>query len=409
MMRSYKYLIVGAGLAGHNAAEATRERDEASPLAIIGAETHRPYNRPPLSKGLLKGQIPDDGVFIAKAGFYEEKGIELISGSAAVEIDAVRRIVTLAGGQGIGYENLLIATGGQARKLKLSDSDLDGIFTLRTLDDAIAIRNAAKGAKRIAVIGGGFIGAEVAASLCEMGREVTMIFPERTILGRVLPADFGEFLNRTYQERGVEIISGDTPVSLEGSGRVERIRTKASKSLGCDMAVVGIGIELQTGFARNAGLSFDNAGAILTDDHLRTTVEGIWAAGDVALYRDKLYGRPMRFEHWGTAVNQGRTAGAGMAGDLQPYTSPAYFFSVLFGMFIQIGGSFTPGDVVRRGGPDEKSVGYYSFSEGVIEGYATLGRSQEEEKVVQRLILDRRRKEEIGEALGDESGEIETL
>lgn len=408
MARSYEYLIIGAGLAGHNAAVEIRERDSGSTLAIVGAEPHRPYNRPPLSKALLTGQAPEDSVYIEKSEFYQSKGIELIPGTTASALDAAIKTVFLSDGRELEYGKLLVATGGNARQLNIPGWELTGVFTLRNLEDSLAIKAAAVNAEGVVVIGGGFVGAETASSLTESGRRVTMIFPEQAVLGRLLPQDFGLFLNEVYRDRGVEILAADSVVAFEGDDRVKRVRTESGKVVDCDLVVVGAGIELQTAFTRDA-LATDRRGAVITDDHLRSSAESVWAAGDIASYYDRLYQRQMRFEHWSTAMNQGKNAGAAMAGDPQPFTSPAYFFSVLFGMFIQIGGNFEPEDISRRGNPDEKTVGYYSFHEGVIEGYTVLGRPQEEEKVIQRLILDRRSKEELAEALADENRDLSTL
>ncbi|HUX06561.1 MAG TPA: FAD-dependent oxidoreductase [Acidobacteriota bacterium] len=408
MAQKCEYLIIGAGLAGHHAAAEIRARDEDATLVIIGAEPHRPYNRPPLSKAVLTGQAAADSVFIEKKDFYADKGIELICGAAASALDADKKKVILADGREMGYGKLLIATGGNARRLNIPGWELPGVFTLRSLDDSLAIKEAAAEAGRVAVIGGGFVGAEAASSLAESGKKVAAIFPQETYLGRILPYDFGQFLNRVYRERGVEILPGDSVVAFEGNGRLKRLQTTKGKAIECDLAVVGAGIELQTAFAREA-LELDRSGAIVTDGQLRSSAEDIWAAGDIASYYDGLYRRQMRFEHWSTAMNQGKIAGAAMAGDPQPFASPAYFFSVLFGMFIQIGGNFEPGDTVRRGDPNEKAVGYYSFHEGVIEGYTVLGRPQEEEKFVQKLILDRRRKEDLAKLLADEAGDLSSL
>ena len=400
MREHYEYVIVGAGLAGHHAAKAIRERDGDSPLAIVGAEPYRPYNRPPLSKALLTGQIAPDQIFLEQESFYEEKGIELLTGEKVVGLDTGEKVVALASGAKIGYGKLLLATGGNARALDLPGWGTPGVFTLRNRDDAERIKAVVNDADRVAVIGGGFVGAEAAASIVETGKRVTMLFPGEALLDQILPADFGRHLHDVYSSRGVEFINGDRPSAFEGGNSLERVQTDGGRAIGCGVAVVGVGIELQTVFAAEAGLRTGNAGAVVTDDHLRTSVPGVWAAGDIALYHDRIYGRPMRFEHWSTAMHQGTAAGAGMAGDPQPFAAPAYFFSVLFGMFIQICGNFDPRDCIRLGAPEESSVGYYSFREGVIEGYAILNRPKEEEQTAQRLIVEHAGRDEAKEALG---------
>lgn len=406
MERSYRYLIIGAGLAGHSAAEAIRQRDSESSLVVIGDERHRPYNRPPLTKSLLAGQIEAGSVYVEKENYYRDKGIELITEKKAVAVDTAGKTVSLAGGDVLGYEKLLLATGGRARKLGLPGSNLPGIFTVRTVDDSLAIKAAAIEASRVVVIGGGFIGAEVASTLAELGKPVTMVFPEQAVMQRILPADLGAHLMKTYVDRGVEVLSGDLPAGFEGNGRVKRVETKNGASIDCDLVVVGIGINLSTGFLEDSGLEVTERGEVLTDRFLETSAQGIWAAGDIARYEDTVFGRRVRVEHWDTAKRHGETVGAGMAGERIPYAAPPFFFTKLFEYFIQINGHFSPDDVVRRGASEAGSVGYFSFRDGVLEGYLNIGRPAEEQEAAKRLIAARQKKVKIEQLIMNESVDL---
>lgn len=398
-MSRYEYLIIGAGIAGHHAAVAVRERDPQGTIGVIGDEQHRPYNRPPLTKALLLQQMDPEKVFQEDSGFYEDKGIELITGAAAGELQSAGKKITLEDGREIGFGKLLLATGGRARTLDLPGADLRGVHTLRTLDDSLAVSSAAAEAKDAVVVGGGFIGAEVAASLAQRGLRVTMVFPERKMLERVFPEDFCEELHRLFEARGIEILCGDAPAAFEGGDALRRVRTKAGRAVDCGLAVVGIGITLNTGLATGAGIEISADRGIAVDGYLCSSAPGVWAAGDIASYPDPTFGRRLRVEHWDTARAQGAHAGSAMAGERTPYSTLPHFFTGLFDLHIQVHGSFSRDDFLRRGSPRERDVAYLSFRDGRLEGYVGLGRPREEAEAVKRLIRAKMPKAAAADAL----------
>ena len=406
MHDNFKYLIIGAGQAGHSCAAAIRDNDADGSVAIIGGEKIRPYNRPPLSKGILAGQMEPEHAFVQPPTFYREKAIELILGVEATSIDENRRIVTLSDGRPLSFEKLLLATGGRARSLSIPGADLDGIFTLRTMKNSLSIQKASDHAKRVAVIGGGFIGAEVAATLSSRGLPVTMIFPEQRILQRVLPEELSAFLQRLYSERGVEIISGDVPKEFIGDGVLRGVVTEKGKRAECDLAVIGIGIALNTNIACEAGLRSNEDGGLITDERMRTSEENIWAAGDIAAYHDVNFDRRLRLEHYYVAQRQGIAAGNDMAGGDKQYDDLPYFFSGIYNLPLQVHGVFNPEEVIRRGGPEDGSVAYFSFKEGILEGYLTVNRPDSEREIALHLISERRRIETVADYLADETKDL---
>jgi 3-phenylpropionate/trans-cinnamate dioxygenase ferredoxin reductase subunit len=409
MSKKYRYLIIGAGLAGHSAAAAIRKRDAESSIAIIGEEPHRPYNRPPLTKGLLTGQIEPDKIFVEKESFYTENSIDLLVRAKAAGLDTGGRTVALEDGRTFAYEKLLLATGGSPRWPDIPGAHLPGVFTMRNLEDSLAVKAAVASAAPAAVIGGGFIGAEVTASLAESGLQVTMIFPEREIMERLLPPDLAAFITETFRRRGVRVLSGDMPAAFAGNDAVVGLTAKSGEKIDCGLAVLGIGISLNTALAAAAGIKMGERGEILTDACLKTSAQNVWAAGDIAAYIDPSLDRRVRVEHWDTAKRHGEATGAAMAGEPAPYEAPPFFFTKLFEYFLQISGHFAPDDVVRRGSPGDGSAAYFSFRDGLLEGYLNLNRPSEEQEAAKKLIQKRPRKDKIAEALADENRDLQSL
>lgn len=408
MKESYTYLIIGAGTAGHFAAESIRKHDAESTIAIIGDEPHRPYHRPPLSKGILTGKVNPLATYLKKDDFYEVNSIDVITGVLAVALDPAGKTVTLSDDQAVGYDKLLIATGGKARFLDLPGADLPGIFTLRTIDDSRSIQMAGEKARHAAIIGAGFISAEVATSMHQIGVTSTIIMRGELLLQRVLPRELSLFLHREAEKYGVELISGDTPVAFEGKDRLEKIITRNGRNIECDLAVIGIGLDLNIGFAKEAGISLARDGGILTDAYMRTSLPDIWAAGDIATYEDKSFARRMRVERTETAKGQGQVAGANMAGvEVEPYSKiPLYTFHI-FDLGIKVFGCFEPTNLIRIGALESRSAAYYSFRDGILEGYLGFNRPHKESRIVKQQIQEKESKKDIHAYL-KESGEQPT-
>jgi 3-phenylpropionate/trans-cinnamate dioxygenase ferredoxin reductase component len=312
-MATKRYLIVGAGMTAHAAAQGIRELDAEGTITMIGAEAHPPYARPPLSKALWKGQ-PEESVWLAPVA-----GLKLLSQRRAVAIDRNAHRVTDDRGESHPYDKLLLATGGSPRRLPFGG---DRILYFRTLDDFRRLRRSGRHA---VVIGGGFIGSEIAAALAIDGREVTMVFPEDGICARAFAKDLSAFVTGYYREKGVQVLAGDVPSAITESGSV---RLKSGRELPAEVVVAGIGIAPETQLAEGAGLTVRDG--IVVDEQLRTSDPDIFAAGDVARFRSAVLDNEMRVEHEDNANTMGRLAGQGMTGAAVAYRHVPMFYSDLF-------------------------------------------------------------------------------
>jgi NADPH-dependent 2,4-dienoyl-CoA reductase/sulfur reductase-like enzyme len=326
--QSYRYVIVGAGLAGTSAAQAIRERDHSGGILLLGAEKHFPYDRPPLSKKLWTGAAGVEKIRLHEENFYAQEGITLALGHRVVSIDARHKTLLDSQGRRIRYERLLLATGGAPRRLPISGEDLDGVCYFRTLDDYLELREKAAPGRSAVVIGGGFIGSEIAAALTLNKVDVTMIFPSPYLCHRVFPESLGRAMQKVYRDRGVNILSDDEPVAITSVRGRLRTRTRAGHEIDADMVAVGVGIAPQTALAREAGLALRDG--VVVDKFLETSRPGIYAAGDLAAFPCPALGRRLRMEHWDNARAQGLRAGDNMAGGRQSYSYLPYFFSDLF-------------------------------------------------------------------------------
>jgi 3-phenylpropionate/trans-cinnamate dioxygenase ferredoxin reductase component len=325
---AYTYVIVGGGLGGASAVQGIRERDQKGSVLLIGQERHLPYNRPPLSKDLWFGKKKVEQIFVHDRSFYDHNRVELDLGSKVVSLDAVRKTVSDEKGKVYRYEKLLLATGGIPRPLPVPGGDLPGICYFRHLDDYSGLRAEAVVGRSATVIGGGFIGSEIAAALGINGVEVTMIFPSPHLLSRILPDDLGRTIQRRYGEAGIRILAGERPASLVHQGAGFITRTESGKLIESDLLIVGIGIAPAVSLAEKAGLQIGNG--ISVNEFLQTSHPDIFAAGDNALFPSQALGQEVRIEHWDNAARQGKWAGSNMAGDMQPFTYLPYFFSDLF-------------------------------------------------------------------------------
>ena len=409
-MESYAYVIIGGGLAGQRAGDGIRKVDAEGTVALVTAEPHMPYERPPLSKGYLTGKKGLDRVYLKEGSHYVQNEIEVITGTRAIRIDPAARTVTLDDGQVLEYGKLLLATGGRAGRLPILGSDLPGVFTLRTIEDSDGIREAAQQGKRALVLGGSFIGSEVASSLAQLGLGVTMVFPEGRLLELVVPRELSALLHAKYAAHGVRILSGTKPERLEGSGRVERAVLDSGEALDVDLVVMGVGIRLNSELAHDARLEMGERGAVVVDETLRTSDPHIYAAGDIAAWPDPTFGKRLRVEHWDVARRQGLRAGRNMAGEEKPYTSLPYFFSDLFDFSFEVWGDLSAWDrTVTRGTLESGSFALYYFAEEKMVGVLAVGRPDEERKPMQALVKARLAFEGVKGRLADEAVDLSAL
>lgn len=318
---------MGGGLAGAGAALELRRLGFDGRLALVGAEAHLPYSRPPLSKGFLRAEEPFEKALVAAAGDYVSSGVELLLGTPAVELDAGARRLKLATGDALAYDSLLVATGGRKRRLPFAGAGLDRVFDLRTVDDATRIRVAAASARSAVVIGLGFIGCEVAASLRMLGLDVTAIDRGEVPLARVLGREVGEAVAILQRRNGVRLLLQEGVDRLEGADSVERVVTGSGRRIECDLVVAGIGIDPDVELLKAGGATVSDG--VEVDEYCRTSLPGVFAAGDIANHRHPVFGR-IRVEHWNNADRQGKAAAAAMLGLGAPYDYVHSFWSDQF-------------------------------------------------------------------------------
>jgi 3-phenylpropionate/trans-cinnamate dioxygenase ferredoxin reductase subunit len=325
MSKRYTYVVVGGGRAGASAVEGIRLHDTRGTIGLFSKENHLPYDRPPLSKGLWIGKSRLADVPVYDEAFYRTNGVDVHLNIEITAIDRTIREVNDAHGNRFGYDRLLLATGGEPRPLALGKETLP---TFRTLDDFVALHHEAESLQEFLLIGGGFIGAELAASLALNNKKVTVLFPERTLLERVLPPDLASYVTAYYRTRGVTILDGDLPVAARREGQRTIVTTREGRTLSADRVIAAIGLNVNSALAERAGLVTRNG--IVVDALLRTSDPDIFAAGDVALFPASRLGADVRVEHWDNARAQGLLAGENMTGAEKRYDYLPYFYSDLF-------------------------------------------------------------------------------
>jgi 3-phenylpropionate/trans-cinnamate dioxygenase ferredoxin reductase subunit len=367
-------VIVGGGLAGGNAAVALREEGFTGPVVLISREPGVPVGRPPLSKTYLRSEEDLSAWYVRPAGWYADHDVELRSGAAVAAIDPSAHQVTLDSGEELGYQKVLIATGGRNRRLGIPGADLPGIHYLRTVAECDAIKDEALPGRRAVVVGMGFIGCEVAASLTQLGVRVTAVFPGRIPLERVLGSQVGALMGAAHRANGVELLPGEQVAGFEGNERLEAVVTAAGHRISCDFAVVGIGIEP---VVPEVAVAQDNG--ILTDELCRASEPDVYAAGDVANQLHPLFGR-VRVEHYNNAEKQGAFAARSMLGATDPYDYLHSFWSDQFDHKIEYVGHAAKWDelVVRGSVAESKLIGFYLVG-GVVRAAIGLDRGGDPE------------------------------
>jgi 3-phenylpropionate/trans-cinnamate dioxygenase ferredoxin reductase subunit len=367
-MTSNTFVIVGASLAGAKAAETLRAEGFDGRLVLIGAEPERPYERPPLSKDYLRGEVGREKVYVHDEGFYSAHGIELRLGRTAVGLDTAISEVALGDGERLRYDRLLLALGAEPRRLAIPGATRENVLYLRTVEDSDRLRERLDRGGSVVVIGAGWIGAEVAASARQRGLDVTVIDPLTVPLERVLGTEVGSIYRDIHADHGVRMLPGTRVHSFEGGAAVERVRTSDGRVLECDFVVVGVGVQPRTGLAAQAGLAIDNG--IVVDEHLRTSAVGVFAAGDVANAYHPFYGDRVRVEHWATALHQGPVAASAMLGRATVYDRVPYFFSDQYDVGMEYAGFARSWDrVVFRGEPAGREfIAFWLTGDHVVAG-----------------------------------------
>ena len=400
-----RYVIVGASLAGATAAVTLRDEGADGAVIMIGAERELPYERPPLSKAYLRGDAPFEKALVRPSAFYAEHRIEMMLGTRVARIDTTQRVVELEDQRRVPFDTLLLATGARNRVLSTPGAGLEGIYSLRTIHDADRIRAEMSPGRRAVVVGMGFIGSEVAASLRQAGVEVVTVDPGKTPLFRVLGETVGAALAALHRAHGVRTIFEDSVAAFEGERRVSRVVTKAGEGLECDFVVVGIGVEPAVDLLAGSGIRLDNG--VVVDEYCQTNVSGVYAAGDVANHYQPLFGRHIRIEHWQNAIKQGAAAARNMLGRHVPYDEVPWFWSDQYEANLQYAGFHTKWDqLILRGRVDSGSFLACYINDGRIDAVVGFNRGKD---VRRAMSLIKERRAVSLEELADESVDLRSI
>jgi 3-phenylpropionate/trans-cinnamate dioxygenase ferredoxin reductase component len=387
MTRPDDVMIVGASLAGATVARTLRDEGFDGPVRLLGDEPYLPYERPPLSKGFLRGEDSIDAALVHEPRFYDEAEVEQRLGVRAERIDPSMRKIHLSTGEELPFGTLVLATGGRPRRPPIPGIDLEGIRVLRTVDDAMRIREDVESSRSVVVVGMGFIGSEVAASLRQIGVDVTAIEPSEAPLSGPLGEPLGRVVERMHRDHGVRLLLGESVARFEGHRRVERVVTSGGKTISADVVVIGLGMEPNVGLVADTSIHVDNG--IVVDAFGRTSVGGIYAAGDVANHWHPTARRHLRVEHWNNAVKQGAAVARAIVGRGQPYDPIHFFWSEHYSSELQYYGLHERWDdlVVRGSLEDREFLAVYTSADRVVAAVG-MGRSSELKKVKQ-LIASR--------------------
>jgi 3-phenylpropionate/trans-cinnamate dioxygenase ferredoxin reductase component len=376
--RRVDYLLIGGGMASAHCATEMRKRDGEASILLVGREPDPPYERPPLSKDYMRGESKREDAFVNGAEWYEENGVELLTGASVMSLDVGTRTAKLQTKEEVEFSKALIATGARVNILHhLEGARLEGIHYLRVLGNSDAIREEAQQADHVVLIGGSYIASEVAASLTATGSSCTMVMLEDVALSRAFGEEVGRYFHEILRSNGIDLVTGSELEAFLGDGRVGGIRTKSGREIEGDLVVVGAGVHPDTMLAERAGLEVDNG--ILCDSKLETSVEGIFAAGDVCSYDSVVHGRRLRIEHWDVALQQGQHVAGGLLGDPEPYRVVPYFFSDLadWTSLEYVGPAERWDEIVWRGDRDAGEFSAWYLDGGKVAAALSVGRSED--------------------------------
>ena len=374
--KSVDFLLIGGFACGYCAAE-LRKLGAEGEILLVGREPEPPYERPPLSKEYVRGETSREDAYVNPVSWYEENAVELRTGTNVMSLDAEGRTVKLQGGEEVGFSNALIATGANVNILRVDGAGQEGIHYLRAFGNADGIREAADGASRVVLIGGSYIGCEVAASLQSKGTECAIVMMEEVALSRSFGEEAGRWFHELLESKGIEIHGGETLAAFEGDGQVKGVVTESGKVVEGDVVVVGAGVKPDVMLAQRAGLEVDDG--IVCDETLQTSMKGIYAAGDACSYESRVHGRRLRVEHWDVAMQQGMHAARSMLGEGKPYEVVPYFFSDLadWAGLEYVGPASDWDELIWRGDPDAGEFAVFYLKDGKVAAALTVERSEE--------------------------------
>ena len=400
-MTRFELVIVGGGLAAARAIKEYRAAGGGGRIALLTNEKALPYHRPPLSKRYLRGEAEREDALVEPPLFYGDNEVELLLETAVTGVDLRGQAVAASDGNRYRYRKLLLATGAIPRTLDVEGAELAGVFRLRSLEDATRLREAAAQVRDAVVVGSGFIGMEVAASLTALGLDVTLVSRDVDLFAQLRSPEISEHLVGLYRQRGVDVVRGDEVLAFRGRSRVDTVELHSRRPLGAGLAVVGVGVRPAVSFLAGSGIAIDDG--IIVDERFQTNVPDVYAVGDVARFWDPLYGRRRRIEHWSNANYQGSQVGKMLAGGAGSYDTVSTFFTESFGLTLKVFGDLSRhDDRIARGSFADRSAIVFYLDRGRLVGTLQTGQDEETEQMLKRLIRAQAKPRHV-ELLGDEA------
>ena len=410
--RNVDYLLIGGGLASANCARWLREEGADGEVLLVGREPDPPYNRPQCSKGYLQGKEAREEAFFRPNEWWADQNIELLTRTSVTGLDLESRTAKLSNKEEIEFDKALIATGANVRRLNVDGCELEQIHYLRTLGNSDAIRTGVEDAEEVVLIGGSYIGCEVAASLTLVGNHCTIVMQEEATFERGFGARMGRFFQELLESHGVTVHGGDELERFEGDGRVAKVITRAGLDLSADAVVIGAGVTPDIQLAQRAGLEIGERGGVRCSSRLETSVPGVYAAGDICEYDSVVHGgAPVRIEHWDVAFNHGKTAALNMLGRDIPHEEVPYFYSVLadWGELEYVGPAYDWNEEILLGSLEDGAFTNWYLKDGVVKGALTVGRSDDLDQARRLLAGGKTLDEAERRGLGDRNTDLEHI
>jgi 3-phenylpropionate/trans-cinnamate dioxygenase ferredoxin reductase subunit len=409
--RRVDYLLIGGGLASGNCARWLREEGADGEVLVVGREPDPPYNRPECSKGYLRGEESREDTYFRPNDWWAQQGIELMTRTSVTGLDLAKRTAKLSSKEEVEFTQALLATGANVRRLNVDGCDLEQIHYLRTLGNADAIREGVADAEQVVLIGGSYIGCEVAASLTAIGKRCTIVMQEGVTLERSFGPNAGRFFQGLLEAHGVTVHAEDELERFEGSGRVAKVVTRGGLELAADAVVIGAGVTPDVQLAQKAGLEIGERGGVRCSSRLESSVPGIYAAGDICEYDSVVHGgQPVRIEHWDVAFNHGKTAALNLLGKDVAHEEVPYFYSVFadWGELEYVGPAYEWDEEIVRGSLEDGNFTIWYLKDGIVRAALSFGRSDDLEHA-RRLIrggaaLEERQRAALGDTDEDLAG-----
>ena len=407
-MREVDFLLIGGGMASAHCAAELRKRGAEGSVLLVGREPEPPYERPPLTKEYLRGEAGREDAYVNAAGWYEDNGVELLTGVNAMSLDPAARTAKLQGGEEVSFDRALLATGAMVNILRVEGAENEGIHYLRAFGNSDAIRADAEAAEHVVLVGGSYIGTEVAASLTAKGTKCTIVMMEEVALSRTFGEDAGRWFQEQLEARGVTVLGGEELEAFEGDGRVKAVLTRSGQAIECDAVVVGAGVRPDAMLAQRAGLEVEDG--IVCDSKLRSSAAGIYAAGDCCSYESVVHGRRLRVEHWDVAMQQGMHAARNMLGAEEDYAVVPYFFSDMadWASLEYVGPAREWDEEIWRGDRDGGEFSVWYLKDGLVAGALSVGRSEDLAEA-RRLLADRVDVSGAREAIADAGSDLASI